>query len=251
MRATKARNSLEKHFGAVTHIKSFPTNSNENIFVSGARDGMLHVWSGNNGDFIQTAAAHRGVIQSISIFNALLPRNSIQFCSSGSDGMLKIWELNQKLRSARNNSRGDASQLVYKLNNTAELSVGYQTRTAYCPHQNALCAGVYTMGATVDMGHLWRNSANKFVGNQTAPAAVNGSLDSVGSKLDPGKSNGTSKTNSGVGYTSVEITMGRNMGGCTDMVSVQRSNASENSIAYNSYIMAASYNSGAIQLLTS
>ena len=252
MRANKSRLCLEKHFGAVGQIKSLPRtsssgNSSGNLFISGARDGIVHVWSGVNGDCVQTAAAHRGVVHTLGVLGSILTKSSPQFYSAGSDGCVKVWELTQKAHSSQQSSRSTNSQpSLFVLNNTAELSVGYASRVGYCPNQDATCCGLFTLGSSSEVGHVWRTALTPH-GIQTAPS---GSSSSESAQQESLRASGTHKPGAHPSWYSQDVYV-KGMGGCTDTIPVMSTHNSPHSIAGCSYTMAAAYNSGAILLYPS
>lgn len=101
----RLRISLDKHFGSVNVIKALPDQTGPQIqdrglpsFISGARDGMINIWT-NNGDCLSSQGAHRNSVNCMSeiqsadntIDRSILENPNI--ITSGADHQVKIWDL--------------------------------------------------------------------------------------------------------------------------------------------------------------
>lgn len=180
IRTGKTRLVLEKHFGAVTHLCSLPNwnvgggqvlsaggfdmsvPAGPTCFVSGARDGMMSVWDSVNGSCLQTTAAHRGLMTSLGHIPYNIGYNNCSLLySSGSDGIVKLWEAN--FRTGGSAQRNGSSTV--SLSCMAELTVGCNTKVMYNHNLSSARAsatmngGLYTASTAGDSVLIWRPTA--------------------------------------------------------------------------------------------
>lgn len=203
----RARVVIEKHFGAVTALRSMPTGfsmsmksqkandvgglgggpASPPVFVSCGRDSMLHMWT-SSGECLQTIAAHRGNIHSLSpIFSCGLTANSRNvgtssatslmaannnlypaMLTSGSDGMIKLWNM-KRLKQVREVALGSSVGTPGQVN---PLTGSVDGRSSYVKHsqsaqgQHAVRA-VWTsngiVSANINTGSvlLWQQQSQK------------------------------------------------------------------------------------------
>lgn len=95
---------MERHFGAVTALRSIPDSYNASstgqvAFVSAGRDSMINLWS-TAGDCLTTLTAHKGTVSYLSEVSfewqgrQRTPGPPIPvMISTGSDNCVKIWDL--------------------------------------------------------------------------------------------------------------------------------------------------------------
>lgn len=243
MSMCRSRLVLEKHFGAVGSLKSFPQSVNMqhssrssaggSCLVSGGRDGMLHVWDCGTGICTQAVSAHRGNVTSLG--SCGLVNGKPCFYSAGSDGFLKLWNLGG---SGGSNSR-TASQLVC----SSDLFLGYHCKAVYsdvhsgifCSSISSNCTQLWTTNGSADNSVVRKVPTFKF---QQQPISVGSPLEKCGM--------GDVKPTCINTWTSTDLPSVTDSGMATDM-----KNACTDTIAIscnmsNKHYVALSYKSGDI-----